>query len=57
MVDLEHLQLLAQLIDSMEIAINKMERAYQDNDSENFEKSKRVISDFNQKISEVMVMN
>lgn len=57
MADLEHLQLLAQLIDSMEIAIDKLERAYQDNDSENFEKSKRVIFDFHQKILEIIDVN
>ena len=57
MVDLEHLQLLAQLIDSMELAIDKLERAYQDNDNENFEKSKKVIFDFHQKISEIIEVN
>ncbi len=55
MVDLEQLQILAQLVDSMEIAIDKLERAYQDNDSENFEKSKKVISDFQQKILEIIM--
>ena len=54
MVDLEQLQILAQLVDSMEIAIDKLERAYQNNDSENFQKSKKTISDFQQKISEII---
>ncbi|MDD5191965.1 MAG: hypothetical protein PHH54_04925 [Candidatus Nanoarchaeia archaeon] len=57
MADLEHLQLLAQLIDSMEVAINRLERAYQDNDSENFEKAKKVIFDFYQRISEITEVN
>lgn len=54
MVDLERLQILAQLVDSIEIAIDKLETAYQDNDSENFGKSKQVIFDFQQKISEII---
>jgi len=57
MVDLEQLQILAQLVDSMEIAIDKLERAYQDNDSENFQRSKQTISDFQQKISEIIEGN
>ena len=54
MVDLEQLQILAQLVDSMEIAIDKLERAYQNNDSEDFQKSKKAISDFQQKILETI---
>ena len=54
MADLEQLQLLAQLVDSMEIAIDKLERAYQNNDSENFQRSKKTISDFQQKILEII---
>ncbi len=57
MVNLEQLQILAQLADSMEIAINKLERAYQDNDSEDFQKSKKAISDFQQKILEIIEGN
>ena len=57
MADLEQLQILAQLVDSMEIAIDKLETAYQDNDSENFEKAKRTIFNFQQKISEIIEGN
>tara|TARA_Y100000310_G_scaffold338212_1_gene427239 strand:- start:1441 stop:1614 length:174 start_codon:yes stop_codon:yes gene_type:complete len=51
MVSLEKLQLLAQLVDSMEIAIDRLEQAYQNNDSEGFQNSKNAIMDFQQKIS------
>ena len=54
MVDLEHLQLLAQLVDSMEISIDKLEQAYQNNDSEDFQNAKQSISNFQQKIAEVL---
>jgi len=57
MADLEQLQILAQLVDSMEIAINKLEKSYQDNDSENFQKSKKAIFDFQQKILEIIEGN
>jgi hypothetical protein len=57
MVGLEQLQVLAQLVDSMEIAIDKLEKSYQKNDSENFQKSKEVISDFQQKILEIIEGN
>lgn len=53
MVSLEQLQILAQVIDSMETAVNKLEKAYQDNDNEDFQKSKKAILDFQQKTSEV----
>lgn len=54
MVDLEQLQILAQLVDSIEIAIDKLEQAYRDNDSEDFRKSKKTIFDFQQKILEII---
>ena len=54
MIDLQHLQLLAQLIDSLEISIDKLEQAYQNNDSEDFQKSKQSISSFQQQIAEVL---
>jgi len=57
MVDLEQLQILAQLVDSMEIAIDKLEKAYQNNDSENFQRSKKTIFDFQQKILEIIEGN
>ena len=54
MVSLEELQLLAQLIDSMEAAVDKLEKAYQENNSEDFSKSKKAILDFQRKISEIL---
>ena len=57
MAGLEQLQILAQLVDSMEIAIDKLEKSYQNNDSENFQKSKKTISDFQQKILEIIEGN
>ena len=54
MTDLEQLQLLAQLVDSREIAANKLEKAYQDNDGEDFQKSRKAILDFQQKISALL---
>jgi len=54
MVDLPHLQLLAQLVDSVEISIDKLEQAYQNNDSEEFQKSKQAIASFQQKIAGVL---
>ncbi len=54
MIDLEQLQLLAQLVDSIEISIDKLEQAYQNNDSEDFQNSKKSISNFQQKIAEVL---
>jgi len=57
MVDLEQLQILAQLVDSTELSIDKLEIAYQNNDSENFEKAKKTIFSFQQKISEIIEGN
>lgn len=57
MASLEQLQILAQLVDSMEMAIDKLEKSYQNNDSENFQKSKKTISDFQQKILEIIEGN
>ena len=54
MVDLEHLQLLAQLVDSFEISIDKLEKAYQNKDSEDFQNAKQSISSFQQQIIGVL---
>ena len=51
MKDLGQLQLLAQLIDSIEIAIEKLGDAYQKKDSEKFYKSKKAILGFQKEIS------
>ena len=52
MLDLEQLQFLAQIVDSMEIAVEKLEKSYEENDGENFQNSKKAILDFQSKISE-----
>ena len=54
MIKLEQLQLLAQLIDSMEIAVNRLDKSYEDKDNENFRNSKNAIIDFQQKISRMI---
>ena len=54
MVNLNELQLLAQLVDNIEISIGKLEKSYKDNDGENFQKSKQSILDFQQKISKII---
>ena len=50
-MDLEKLQLLAQLIDSMEIAVEKLGESYEDKDSEKFYNSKRAVLGFQKEIS------
>lgn len=57
MADMEELQILVQLVDSMDIAIDKMEKAYKNKDSENFMMSKKTILSFQQKISEIIEGN
>jgi hypothetical protein len=51
MTDLEHLQILAQLIDNMERVSNKLEDAYNKNNAENFEAAKKEILDIQKKIA------
>lgn len=52
--NLESLQLLAQLTDNMEIAMEKLEESYQDKDSEKFYNSREAILDFQNKISKLI---
>lgn len=54
MLGLDRLQFLAQIVDDMEIAIEKLEKSYEDNDSEKFKKSKETVLEFQQKISEII---
>jgi hypothetical protein len=51
MIDLSHLQLLAQLFDNMDLASKSLEKAYNNNDSEMFSKAKMEILDIQKKIS------
>ena len=54
MVSLEELQTLAQLVDSIEIGVDKIEQSYQNNDAEEFKKSRDAILSFQQKINEIL---
>jgi len=51
MIDLMQLQLLAQLIDSIDIATDKLGKAYEKKDSEEFYKAKKTILEFQKEIS------
>ena len=51
-MNLEDLQLLGQLIDSMEFAIQKMEKSYENKNSEEFFNSKKTILEFQKQILE-----
>jgi len=49
-MDLEQLQLLAQLIDSMEIAAEKLGESYKEKEGEEFYKAKQAILGFQNEI-------
>jgi len=54
MLDLEQLQILAQITDSTEILTEKLEKAYANNDREEFNKFKGEILKNQKKISEII---
>jgi hypothetical protein len=54
MTDLENLQMLAQLIDNMQISSNKLEDAYNKNNAEKFNSAKQDILDVQKKIDNVL---
>jgi hypothetical protein len=54
MTDLRQLQILAQLVDEMEISINQLEADYKNNNAENFNKSKNQILEIQNKISKML---
>jgi len=54
MLDLQELQTLAQLIDNVEIALEKLEKSYSDKDSKDFNNSKKEILNFQKKISDMI---
>ncbi len=54
MIDLSHLQLLAQLLDNMNIVAKSLEKSYNENDAETFKKAKIEILDIQNKISRVI---
>jgi len=51
MMDLIQLQLLAQLIDSMDMAADELGKAYEKKDSERFYNAKRTILGFQKEIA------
>jgi hypothetical protein len=53
MIDLKQLQVLASLIDTLEIELKKLETCYGKNDSEGFNRSKKEILDIQNKISKM----
>lgn len=54
MIELEQLQILAQLVDNMEISSEKLEESYSHNNGEAFTKSVREILDIQKKISGIV---
>jgi hypothetical protein len=54
MIDLSHIQLLAQLLDNMEIVTKSLEKSYNSNDAEMFKKTKMEMIDIQNKISKVI---
>ena len=51
---IEELQILAQLIDSIDSGVERIEHSYGKNDVEEFSKAKEIILNFNKKISEII---
>lgn len=54
MLDLDQLQILAQLVDNIEILTRRLEKAYENNDSEEFNIAKTEILNFQKKIEEMI---
>ncbi len=51
MLDLEQLQKIAEFVDKMELSTEELDKAYADNDAEEFNKIKKEILDVQAKIS------
>lgn len=54
MIDLEELQILAQLVDNIDLTIIQLEKAYERKNTEDFERAKREILDIQGKISQIV---
>jgi len=54
MMDLSQIQLLAQLLDNLEIVTKSLEKSYNSNDAEMFKKTKMEIIDIQSKISKLI---
>ena len=55
MLDLQELQILAQLIDNMDVLSNMLEKTYADNDAENFNKAKNEILNVQKRINDMLI--
>jgi hypothetical protein len=53
MADLQQLEITAQLLDNLSIAVREMEKYYNENNNENFIKSKKEILEIQNKISKI----
>ena len=54
MLDLEQLQNIAQLIDKIDLATEKLDKAYSKNNAEDFNNTKKEILDLQAKISLIL---
>ena len=54
MIDLEQLQILAQLVDNVEIFIQRMEKAFSENNAESFNLNKKEILEIQKKVSDII---
>ena len=54
MIDLEQLKVLAQLIDNIETFSENLEKAYTDNDNDDFNKSKQEILKIQKQIAKLI---
>lgn len=54
MIDIKQLQILAQLIESMENAIEKTEKSYLDNDGEGYNQAKKELIETQQDIATIL---
>lgn len=54
MIDINRLQILAQLVAAMNESLKKFEGYYKEKDIENFNKSKKAMLEFQAKIAEIL---
>ena len=54
MLDEQELQIIAQLVDNIEIILGKLEKSFSDKDDKEFDKSKNEILNFQKKIAEII---
>jgi sigma54-dependent transcription regulator len=54
MQDMQELQIILQLVDNIDIVVEKLEKAYDNRDATNFEKSKQEILSSYRKIQEIL---